>query len=80
MSQTVVADEPAGSWTLLIVVSIFIFLYWISFSQSGTPMRFRRWYNMQRVQLKKKLGMRDESIYREFAAGDGANQRYKRQG
>lgn len=72
--------EVEGSWTPLIIVSIMVFLYWMSFSQSGTPMRFKRWYNMKRVQLKKKLGMRDESIYKEFAAGDGANQRYKRQG
>lgn len=69
-----------GSWTPLIVVSIFIFVYWIAFSQSGTPKRIRRWYSMQRVQLKKKMGMRDESIYREFSAGDGANQCYKRSG
>ena len=34
----------------------------------------------QRVQWKKKLGLRDESIYRDGAAGDGANQRHKRQG
>lgn len=34
----------------------------------------------QRVQLKKQLGLRDESIYRDGAAGDGANQKHKRQG
>jgi hypothetical protein len=34
----------------------------------------------QRVQWKKKLGLRDESIYRDGAAGDGANQNHKRQG
>jgi len=32
------------------------------------------------VQLKKKFGLRDESIYRDGAAGDGANQKHKRQG
>jgi len=37
-------------------------------------------HHLQRVQLKKKLGLRDESIYRDGAAGDGANQRHKRQG
>jgi hypothetical protein len=35
---------------------------------------------LQRVQLKKKIGLRDESIYNNFSAGDGANQRHKRQG
>ena len=74
-------DEPeAGSWTPLAIALILMIFYWLAFSQSGTPVRFRRWYNMQRVQAKKKLGMRDESIYKEFSAGDGANQRYKRQG
>jgi hypothetical protein len=34
----------------------------------------------QKVQWKKKLGLRDESKYRDGAAGDGANQRHKRQG
>lgn len=33
----------------------------------------------KRVHLKKKLGYRDESKYR-MEAGDGANQKYKRQG
>ena len=33
----------------------------------------------QRVQLKKKLGLRDDSKYK-MSAGDGANQKYKRQG
>lgn len=35
---------------------------------------------LQRVQWKKKLGLRDESIYKDGAAGDGANQTHKRQG
>ena len=34
----------------------------------------------KRVQWKKKLGLRDESIYRDGAAGDGSNIRHKRQG
>jgi len=34
----------------------------------------------QKVQWKKKIGLRDESIYRNGAAGDGANQKHKRQG
>jgi hypothetical protein len=35
---------------------------------------------LQRVQWKKKLGLRDESKYKDGAAGDGANQRHQRQG
>ena len=34
----------------------------------------------QRVLWKKKLGLRDESIYKNGAAGDGANLKHKRQG
>jgi len=33
----------------------------------------------QKVQWKKQLGYRDESKYK-MGAGDGANQRHKRQG
>ena len=38
------------------------------------------WLLIQRVRWRKKLGLRDESIYKNFSAGDGANQRFKRQG
>ena len=33
----------------------------------------------QKLKMKKKLGFRDDSKYK-MGAGDGANQKYKRQG
>jgi hypothetical protein len=39
--------EPEGSWTPLIILSVLVLLWWISFSQAGTAVRLRRWYNMQ---------------------------------
>jgi uncharacterized membrane protein (GlpM family) len=69
-----------GSWIPLALVFLVIALWWVSSSTSPTALRIRRWYHTQKVRWKKKLGLRDESIYRDGAAGDGANQKHKRQG
>eukprot|EP00978_Attheya_sp_CCMP212_P037011 scaffold171769_cov39-Attheya_sp.AAC.1 len=74
-----VQQGGGGSWIPLIVASCVMLLRWLLFGQGGTPVKLRRWFNIQRVSWKKKLGYRDESRY-QMSAGDGANQRYKRQG
>eukprot|EP00532_Pseudo-nitzschia_australis_P000232 CAMPEP_0168197546 /NCGR_PEP_ID=MMETSP0139_2-20121125/21233_1 /TAXON_ID=44445 /ORGANISM="Pseudo-nitzschia australis, Strain 10249 10 AB" /LENGTH=78 /DNA_ID=CAMNT_0008122047 /DNA_START=96 /DNA_END=332 /DNA_ORIENTATION=- len=75
------ADEDTeGSWIPLLCIFILVLTWWTSYSQSTRALRARRWYNTKRVQWKKKLGLRDESIYRDGSAGDGANQKHKRQG
>eukprot|EP00537_Pseudo-nitzschia_pungens_P009346 CAMPEP_0172380572 /NCGR_PEP_ID=MMETSP1060-20121228/70507_1 /TAXON_ID=37318 /ORGANISM="Pseudo-nitzschia pungens, Strain cf. cingulata" /LENGTH=76 /DNA_ID=CAMNT_0013108325 /DNA_START=577 /DNA_END=807 /DNA_ORIENTATION=- len=73
-------DGNEGSWTPLLCIIVLSMLWWTSYSQSTRAVRARRWYNTKRVQWKKTLGLRDESIYRDGAAGDGANQKHKRQG
>eukprot|EP00533_Pseudo-nitzschia_delicatissima_P004721 CAMPEP_0116078230 /NCGR_PEP_ID=MMETSP0327-20121206/489_1 /TAXON_ID=44447 /ORGANISM="Pseudo-nitzschia delicatissima, Strain B596" /LENGTH=76 /DNA_ID=CAMNT_0003568757 /DNA_START=44 /DNA_END=274 /DNA_ORIENTATION=+ len=73
-------DNSEGSWIPSVVVSVLIVLWWISRSQSIKAVQIRRWYSVKRVQWKKKLGLRDESIYKNGAAGDGANLKHKRQG
>eukprot|EP00429_Kryptoperidinium_foliaceum_P015503 CAMPEP_0176030718 /NCGR_PEP_ID=MMETSP0120_2-20121206/15123_1 /TAXON_ID=160619 /ORGANISM="Kryptoperidinium foliaceum, Strain CCMP 1326" /LENGTH=80 /DNA_ID=CAMNT_0017363979 /DNA_START=60 /DNA_END=302 /DNA_ORIENTATION=- len=80
MSDSSSSAEPEGSWIPFAILSFVIFFWWAYFSQSQRAVRLRRWYNMKRVQYKKKLGLRDESIYKNGAAGDGANLRHKRQG
>eukprot|EP00934_Nitzschia_sp_Nitz4_P008162 Nitzschia sp. Nitz4//scaffold51_size120721//57813//58114//NITZ4_003728-RA/size120721-snap-gene-0.38-mRNA-1//-1//CDS//3329553865//8152//frame0 len=82
--MTAAPSEPQGSWTPFVLLLLGFILWWAFYSQSPQAVKFRRWYNLQlfvkRVQWKKKLGLRDESIYKNGAAGDGANQRTKRQG
>ncbi|VEU39717.1 unnamed protein product [Pseudo-nitzschia multistriata] len=78
--MTTIEDDSEGSWVPLLCVTVLIFLWWTSYSQSPRALRARRWYNTKRVQWKKKLGLRDESIYRDGAAGDGSNLKHKRQG
>lgn len=73
-------DIAEGSWIPTLSVSIIILLWWISRGQSARAVRIRRWYNNTRIQWKKNLGLRDDSIYRDGGAGDGANQNHKRQG
>mmetsp|Transcript_53613 Transcript_53613/g.160492 ORF Transcript_53613/g.160492 Transcript_53613/m.160492 type:complete len:82 (-) Transcript_53613:1377-1622(-) len=74
------AEAPFdGSWTPTIAIASLLLLRWIVFGKGDTPVRIRRWYNMQRVQWRKKLGYRDDSKYK-MKAGDGSNERYKRQG
>ncbi|CAB9529261.1 expressed unknown protein [Seminavis robusta] len=74
------ARESEGSWIPLIVILVLVFLRWLAYGTGSVPIRFRRWYNIQRVQLRKQLGYRDESIYRPGTAGDGASKKHKRQG
>jgi hypothetical protein len=57
------------------VVSLEIFICYFSIF----PIFNVNYEQSKRVQLKKKLGYRDESKYK-MGAGDGANQKYKRQG
>jgi hypothetical protein len=64
-------EQQEGSWTPFLILLTIITLWKLSST---------RWFHMQKVQWKKKLGLRDESLYRDGAAGDGANQRHKRQG
>mmetsp|Transcript_8715 Transcript_8715/g.20866 ORF Transcript_8715/g.20866 Transcript_8715/m.20866 type:complete len:82 (-) Transcript_8715:605-850(-) len=80
--STTAAESPAagGSWAPFLVLATILAFRWISTGQTGTPLRIRRWYNTKRVQLKKKLGLRDNSKYENFVAGDGANKKYQRQG
>jgi len=78
MAQTAIQEEE-GSWTPFIILTIILLLRWLAFSNGDVPVKFRRWYSMQKVQWKKQLGYRDESKYK-MGAGDGANQRHKRQG
>mmetsp|Transcript_9188 Transcript_9188/g.10721 ORF Transcript_9188/g.10721 Transcript_9188/m.10721 type:complete len:81 (-) Transcript_9188:1036-1278(-) len=69
-----------GSWVPILYISVFILVWWVSYSQSTKAIRVRRWFTTKKVKWKKKIGLRDESIYRNGAAGDGANQQHKRQG
>eukprot|EP00559_Dactyliosolen_fragilissimus_P005697 CAMPEP_0184855242 /NCGR_PEP_ID=MMETSP0580-20130426/544_1 /TAXON_ID=1118495 /ORGANISM="Dactyliosolen fragilissimus" /LENGTH=78 /DNA_ID=CAMNT_0027349705 /DNA_START=36 /DNA_END=272 /DNA_ORIENTATION=+ len=71
--------HTTGSWTPTILVSIAFALRWIAFGEGNLPISIRRWLSMKRVELRKKLGYRDETKYK-MSAGDGANQKYKRQG
>ena len=43
--------DSEGSWAPLLVVILCIFLYWVAYGQGTTPMRMRRWYNMQVNQI-----------------------------
>ena len=80
MSNTEEEPPSEGSWLPLIAILILALIRWLAFGTGDTPVRFRRWYNIQRVTLRKKLGYRDESIYRPGTAGDGASGSHKRQG
>ena len=69
-----------GSYFPMFLVLGIILAKWLGTGTDDIPVRFRRWYGIQRVTLRKKLGYRDESIYRPGTAGDGSNRRHKRQG
>mmetsp|Transcript_5549 Transcript_5549/g.7099 ORF Transcript_5549/g.7099 Transcript_5549/m.7099 type:complete len:84 (+) Transcript_5549:70-321(+) len=69
----------SGSWTpSLIIVGLFV-LKWLISSPSNTAVKIRRFAQMKKLQFKKKFGYRDETKYK-MGAGDGANQKHKRQG
>ena len=69
-----------GSWAPFLILVFVLVLRWIMVGESGLPIRIRRWYQTKRVQIKKRMGLRDDSKYKNFAAGDGSNLKYKRQG
>mmetsp|Transcript_9109 Transcript_9109/g.13205 ORF Transcript_9109/g.13205 Transcript_9109/m.13205 type:complete len:80 (-) Transcript_9109:116-355(-) len=79
MSGAEDVSTQEGSWTPTILFVIIGTILWLSFGKGGTPIKFRRWYNIKRVYWRKKLGYRDETKYK-MGAGDGANQRNFRQG
>jgi hypothetical protein len=73
-------ETAEGSWIPLIAIFVLLLLRWLAVGSGNIPIRFRRWYTTQRVTMRKKLGYRDESIYRPGTAGDGASKKHKRQG
>mmetsp|Transcript_10491 Transcript_10491/g.16075 ORF Transcript_10491/g.16075 Transcript_10491/m.16075 type:complete len:80 (-) Transcript_10491:1551-1790(-) len=79
MSSGDISSESEGSWTPFLVITFLLILRWIVFGQADVPVRIRRWCNMKKIHWKKTRGYRDETKY-QMTAGDGANQKYKRQG
>jgi len=74
-------EDQEGSWIPFIVIVLVGLLWWINYSESRTAVKIRRSMSSKRIQLKKKYGLRDDAKYKEMkGAGDGANQKYKRQG
>jgi hypothetical protein len=47
MTNDVNNNNNEGSWTPILCISIFILLWWISYSQSTKAIRVRRWYSMK---------------------------------
>jgi len=68
-----------GSWFPTLIILSIIILRWIFVSPNDTAIKIRRWFGMQKVKWRKALGFRDKTKYK-MDAGDGANQRYNRQG
>ena len=80
-SRSNVEEDQEGSWIPFIVIVVAGLLWWITYSDSRTAVKIRRSISSKRLQLKKKYGLRDDAKYKEMkGAGDGANQKYKRQG
>lgn len=79
MSDTEKKDM-VGSYVPMVLILLIILAKWLWGGTDDIPVRFRRWYGLQRVTFRKKLGYRDESIYRPGTAGDGSNRKHKRQG
>eukprot|EP00529_Nitzschia_sp_RCC80_P034375 CAMPEP_0113442090 /NCGR_PEP_ID=MMETSP0014_2-20120614/1429_1 /TAXON_ID=2857 /ORGANISM="Nitzschia sp." /LENGTH=105 /DNA_ID=CAMNT_0000332975 /DNA_START=554 /DNA_END=871 /DNA_ORIENTATION=- /assembly_acc=CAM_ASM_000159 len=74
-------EDQEGSWIPFIVIVLVGLLWWVTYSESRTAVKIRRSMSSKRIQLKKKYGLRDDAKYKEMkGAGDGANQKYKRQG
>ena len=71
--------ETEGSWVPFLLICVFLIIRWLTYSKSDIPIKFRRWLGGQKVQVKKKLGYRDDEKYK-MSAGSGADQRLKRQG
>mmetsp|Transcript_11350 Transcript_11350/g.17023 ORF Transcript_11350/g.17023 Transcript_11350/m.17023 type:complete len:82 (-) Transcript_11350:174-419(-) len=72
-------EQTEGSWMPTIVITLLGLILWLVYGKGDRPVRFRRWYNLERLKLKKRLGYRDDSKYA-MSAGDGANMKLKRQG
>jgi len=79
MTEIEATPDVKGSWTSTVVVILIIVMKWILQGEGNTPVSLRRWGQMKKLQMKKKMGFRDGSKYK-MGAGDGANQRHKRQG
>ena len=74
-------EDQEGSWIPFIAIVLAGLFWWISYSGSRTAVKIRRSASSKRLQMKKKYGLRDDVKYKEMkGAGDGANQKYKRQG
>mmetsp|Transcript_2795 Transcript_2795/g.7751 ORF Transcript_2795/g.7751 Transcript_2795/m.7751 type:complete len:81 (-) Transcript_2795:1179-1421(-) len=80
MSTASATEAAEGSWTPTVIILLLVLTWWIATGKGDFPTKTRRWLNLQRITIKQQLGMRDDSLYRNFNAGDGANQKYKRQG
>lgn len=79
MSTQTTEDEIEGSWIPTIVIIVIFTARWLFTSQSDLAVSLRRMMQMRKIETKKKLGLRDESKYK-MGVGDGASQKYKRQG
>lgn len=73
-------NTDEGSWWPFGLIFLAFFMRWLCYSPGNLPVKIRRWYNIQRLQLRKQFGYRDDSIYGRGTAGDGSNTRSKRQG
>lgn len=79
-TRTSKMGEPErGSWYPLIVVLFIALVRFIVYSRTDAAILMRRWFKIQYVKLRTKLGFRDDTIYT-GGAGQGASARSKRQG
>lgn len=79
MSTQTTEDEIEGSWIPTIVIILIFTARWLLTSQGDLAVSLRRMMQMRKIETKKKLGLRDDSKYK-MGVGDGASQKYKRQG
>lgn len=79
MSTQTTEDEIEGSWIPTIVIILIFTARWFFTSQGDLAVSLRRMMQMRKIETKKKMGLRDDSKYK-MGVGDGASQKYKRQG
>ena len=79
MSTQTTDDEIEGSWIPTIVIILIFTARWFFTSQGDLAVSLRRMMQMRKIETKKKLGLRDDSKYKHHV-GDGASQKYQRQG
>jgi hypothetical protein len=72
-------SQQTGSWLPSLVLLFIIAILYLLFSQSLRARMIRREFAMYKIWLTRKMGKRDESKYK-MKAGDGANEKLKRQG